>query len=233
MIPILWSIRRPDRRRKQRVGDPIAVGGALGSFVAAGVGKLQDKKPMLAGTAIPLLLNLAGHTVLAGPVPKGQPAIPLLAGQAFSMAGDAAMAQKTERSTLTGIAMFAGTHLCYLYGYLRAGALRGVIARPAIAAGYAGSYVVLGRMLWPRLDARMRWPATAYGALLFTTAVAAWATDANCGVGATLFAVSDVLIALRLAGSEFPSQRFLTYATYALGQYLVARHSTKSMTRQS
>lgn len=233
MTQIRRSVHRPERRKMRSVGDSTALGRAIGLFAVPGFGKRLDKQALLAGKPIPLMLSLAGHAVLAGPVPEGRPAFPLLAGQAFSAAGDAAMAQKTEKSTLSGIAMFAGTHLCYLYGYLKAGAFRGVVARPGIAAGYVGSYVLIARTLWPRLDPRMRWPATAYGALLFTTAVAAWATDSRCGVGATLFAVSDVLIALRLAGVEFPSQRFLTYATYLTGQYLVARHSTKSMTRQS
>lgn len=142
------------------------------------------------------------------------------------------MAGRTERSTLVGIAMFAGTHLCSLYGYLTGATLRRVMARPGITVGYAGAYALIARGLWPRLDARLRWPATGYGALLVATAIAAWATDSQCGVGATLFALSDVMIALRLAGVEFPSQRFFIYATYAVGQYLVVRHGATSENRQ-
>lgn len=180
-------------------------------------------------TRIPLMLSLAGHLALVGRVPGRQPPVAFVAGQAFSAAGDTAMARKTENSTLAGIALFAGTHLSYLYGYLRAGALRGVLARPAPAIGHVGSYVIIARMLWPRLGARMRWPATAYGALLVTTAAAAWATDPRCGLGATLFAASDLIIALRLAGLRFPAQTFLIYSTYVIGQYLVARHGANRM----
>lgn len=185
------------------------------------------------GTRIPLLLSLAGHLALVGRVPGGQPAVAFVAGQAFSAAGDAAMARRTENSTLTGIALFGGTHLCYLYGYLKAGALPRVLARPATAVGHVGPYVIIARLLWPRLGARVRRPATAYGALLVATAVAAWATDPRCGLGATLFAVSDVMIALRLAGVAFPAQRLLIYATYMIGQYLVARYGAKLMVARS
>lgn len=229
MVQFRWTVRRPDRRTTRRVGDGVA----LGSLAAAAVGKRLGIKGLLGDIRLPLTLSLAGHTVLAARAPKGPPTFPLLVGQAFSAAGDVVMASKTERSTLIGIAMFAGTHLCYLQGYLTDGALRGVVARPGITVGYVGSYALIARMLWPRLDARMRWPATAYGALLFTTAVAAWATDWRCGVGATLFAISDVMIALRLARVEFPSQQFLIYATYAIGQYLVVRHGATSTPRQS
>lgn len=229
MSQFRWAVPRPDRNTSRRVGDGVAIG----SLAAAAVGKRLTKKGQVGDARIPLLLSVAGHAVLAARVSKPQPTFRLLVGQAFSAAGDVAMAGKTETSTLVGIAMFAGTHLCSLYGYLTGATLRRVVARPEIAVGYAGAYALIARRLWPRLDARMRWPATAYGALLFATAIAAWATDSRCGVGATLFALSDVLIALRLAGVEFPSQRFLIYSTYAAGQYLVVRHGAASEPRQS
>lgn len=96
-------------------------------------------------------------------------------------------------------------------------------------AGAVAVHLAMVGMLWPRLEEPLRWPVSGYGALLFAAGAAAWLREPLCGLGAGLFAVSDLMIALRLTGRTFRGQQLLIYLSYLAGQYLISRHAAVAM----
>jgi hypothetical protein len=58
--------------------------------------------------------------------------------------------------------------------------------------------------------------------LLTATAVASGRHGKRSGLGGALFLISDALIAMRMAGRDFPGRGVLVMSTYATGQYLLA-----------
>lgn len=145
---------------------------------------------------------------------RTQDAPPLLqAAVLASAAGDLLLETDLQ---LAGIAAFAAAHACYLAVFL---------SRPAqrswrVLAAYAALWAALIAVLSPGLGSQ-RVPVAAYALLLTATAVAARWHNPRSGLGGALFLVSDALIALRLAGRDFPGRGALTMSTYAVGQYLL------------
>jgi uncharacterized membrane protein YhhN len=89
-----------------------------------------------------------------------------------------------------------------------------------VAAAYGALWAALVATLSAGLGAE-RLPATAYALLLTATAITSRWHNPRSGLGGTLFLISDVLIALRLAGRDFPFRDALVMSTYATGQYLL------------
>lgn len=205
------------RRRVRRVLAAAGIACAAGQLIgiAAGIGWLRNV------TKPPLMLLLAGYTVTG--VRRGRlPATaPLLAGLVLSSAGDTALLSDDERAFLTGLTLFAGAHLCYIAGCLNLGAAHTLRRRPWIAVGVLACYLALVHPTWQRAG-DLRWPLIAYGLLLFAMAAVALATNLGMGVGAALFAVSDLMIGLRVVGIEFPHQDLAVMLTYCAGQVLIA-----------
>lgn len=145
---------------------------------------------------------------------RTQDAPPLLqAAVLASAAGDLLLETDLQ---LAGIAAFAAAHACYLAMFL---------SRPAqrswrVLAAYAALWAALIAVLSPGLG-NQRVPVAAYALLLTATAVASRWHNPRSGLGGALFLVSDALIALRLAGRDFPGRGALTMSTYAVGQYLL------------
>jgi len=143
---------------------------------------------------------------------RTQDAPPLLqAAVLASAAGDLLLETDLQ---LAGI---AAAHACYLAVFL---------SRPAqrswrVLAAYAALWAALIAVLSPGLGSQ-RVPVAAYALLLTATAVASRWHNPRSGLGGALFLVSDALIALRLAGRDFPGRGALTMSTYAVGQYLLA-----------
>jgi uncharacterized membrane protein YhhN len=146
---------------------------------------------------------------------RTQDAPPLLqAALLASAAGDILLETELQ---LAGIAAFAAAHACYLAVFL---------SRPGerswrVLAAYGALWAALIAALSPGLGGQ-RVPVAAYALLLTATAVASRWYGARSGLGGALFLVSDALIAMRLAGRDFPLRGALVMSTYAAGQYLLA-----------
>lgn len=73
-----------------------------------------------------------------------------------------------------------------------------------------------------------RVPVAVYALLLTATAIASRWHSPRSGLGGTLFFISDTLIALRMAGRDFPGRGALVMSSYAIGQYLLTSGITAS-----
>ncbi|MEV8372174.1 lysoplasmalogenase [Kribbella sp. NPDC056861] len=130
-----------------------------------------------------------------------------------SAAGDLLLETELQ---LAGIAAFAAAHACYLAVFLAKPGERSWRVLAAYSALWAALIAVLSRDLGAQ-----RVPVAAYALLLTATAVASRWHNPRSGLGGALFLVSDALIALRLAGRDFPGRGVLTMSTYVAGQYLL------------
>jgi uncharacterized membrane protein YhhN len=145
---------------------------------------------------------------------RAQQAPPLLqAALLASAAGDLLLETDLQ---LAGMAAFAAAHACYLAVFL---------AKPGerswrVLAAYGAVWAALIAVLAPGLGGQ-RVPVAAYALLLTATAIAARWHNPRSGLGGALFLISDALIALRLAGRDFPFRGALVMSTYATGQYLL------------
>jgi uncharacterized membrane protein YhhN len=145
---------------------------------------------------------------------RTQDAPPLLqAALLASAAGDLLLETDLQ---LAGMAAFAAAHACYVAVFLADPAQRSW----RVLAAYAALWAALITVLSPGLGSR-RVPVTAYALLLTATAVTSRWHNPRSGVGGAFFLVSDTLIALRMAGRDFPGRGALTMSTYAIGQYLL------------
>jgi uncharacterized membrane protein YhhN len=141
-------------------------------------------------------------------------------GLLASMAGDLLL--ETELQT-AGIAAFAAAQACYLAVFLDHPGERSWRVLAAYGALWAALIALLGRDLGSH-----RVPVAAYALLLTATAVAASWHNPRSGVGGALFLISDALIAMRLAGRDFPGRGVLVMSTYAAGQYLLVSGTRKA-----
>jgi uncharacterized membrane protein YhhN len=128
-----------------------------------------------------------------------------------------------------GMAAFAAAHLAYITGYLR------VSRRPRwlLLAPYALWAAGMDAALWPGAGA-LAWPVLAYSALL---AAMMWRAAACVGaapgrwpaaVGAALFGLSDMLIALDRFRAPLPGARFWIMGLYWAGQWGIAASARRS-----
>ncbi|GAB3403430.1 lysoplasmalogenase [Flindersiella endophytica] len=202
------------------------VRGALavaGLACAAGqlIGIVADIEWLRVATKPPLMLLLAGYTLSRLRREQLPAAIPLLAGLVLASGGDTALLFAGRTAFLIGLLLFAGTHLCYIVGCLGLGAGRTLRRRPWIAVLTMALYVPMAYVTWQRAG-DLRWPLLGYGLLLFGTVAVAVATNWGVGIGAVLFAASDIMIGLRVTGLEFPHQDLVVMGTYVVAQVLIA-----------
>lgn len=182
----------------------------------------------LVKTASTGLLALAGALVL-GP---GYAAL----GLALGAAGDFFLARRSEKAFLAGMAAFAMGHLVYAGGLAARGAEIAPLqlSTTQIVAGLVLIGFSLSTELWlaPRTGA-LRWPVRGYVLViglmgLATIALPAHPDNLSAAVirlGAGLFILSDVLLALRLFVAQAEAaQRALSLAlwpAYWGGQALI------------
>ena len=152
---------------------------------------------------------------------RTQDAPPLLqAALLASAAGDLLLETDLQ---LAGMAAFAAAHVCYLAVFL---------ANPAqrswrVLAAYGALWAALIAALSPGLGGQGV-PVAVYALLLTATAIASRWHNPRSGLGGTLFFISDALIALRMAGRDFPGRGALVMSSYAIGQYLLTSGITAS-----
>jgi len=152
----------------------------------------------------------------------------LLVALACGLLGDLALLGETRRRFLAGVAAFLAGHLAYLVCFARIGlpwpayAWLGVLALAVVLV--ATRRVVPAA--WRVVGAGVAVPLAAYSLVIGAMLLAAWATgDLLVALGATVFVVSDAVIALTLARHDFERPRGADHVavmvTYHLGQALI------------
>ncbi len=169
---------------------------------------------------LPILLLLAGLFACGTPRDGTMRAL-VAAGLAASLAGDLFLVD-ADRGFLAGLASFLVAHLLYVAAFLG-----GVPLAPAApyAAGYLALGVALCAWLWPRLG-KLRVPVAVYALALVAMCTAACARGIAdrtllAPMGATLFLLSDGILAIDRFRVPFRAAKPLLFALYIAGQALI------------
>ena len=154
----------------------------------------------------------------------------LIAALALSAAGDAFLAQDGERPFTAGLASFLAAHLAYVALFAMLGQGLGLLAaqpwRLALAAVVSVAGVVLLGRLLPAVGPALRAPVSAYvAAILAMMLAASTVADPLVVAGATLFVVSDAILAIEkfLLPAASPHRRWTGPAVWIL--YFLAQLS--------
>ncbi len=187
----------------------------------------------LVKTASTGLLALAGASSIA--------ALPIVLGLACGAAGDFFLARRSEKAFLAGMAAFAFGHLAYTYGFILRGDQIAPVSQTLFSSSWlqiVGAALLAGLMLstevWlaPRTGT-LRWPVRGYVlviglmgfATLFLPSHPENLSAPLIRLGAALFLISDLLLALRLfVVQTAPAKRALSLALwpcYWCGQALI------------
>ena len=202
------------------------VGAALTAFgVAGALVAVRQGRPWAYGAAKGVAsLGFLVTAVAVGAASGGWTRWALLA-LAFSAAGDVALAVRTRRGFLGGLAFFVLAHATFAVAF----AVRGVAAWPLVAAGVGVALALaIGWRAWrARLPGGMRVPVAAYAVVLGTMVALALATGAAhrapaLVVGALLVAGSDLAVARERFATKGFVNKAIGLPAYYLGQTLVA-----------
>jgi uncharacterized membrane protein YhhN len=149
----------------------------------------------------------------------------IVLGLAFSLAGDVFLMLPSDRF-LAGLFSFLVAHLLYIAAFSSS---HDPSFAPGALAPFALSGVAAAFVLWPYLG-RMRVPATVYVSIILAmgwraaeqwqASGEAWAALALAG--AVLFAVSDLVLAIKRFRSPFHSAQLVVLSTYYTAQLLIA-----------
>ncbi|XP_056348075.1 lysoplasmalogenase-like protein TMEM86A [Oenanthe melanoleuca] len=151
----------------------------------------------------------------------------ILAGLIFSAVGDAFLIWQEQGYFIHGLLMFAITHILYSSAFgmkpldLKAGLLMGLVSSSCYAFLYSylsGPFTYLVAV-YIALIGFMGWRAVA--GVQLCNDLWTWTKLSAC-VGAMLFMVSDLTIALNEFCFPVPYSRFIIMATYYAAQMLIA-----------
>ncbi|MEV4220067.1 lysoplasmalogenase [Nonomuraea sp. NPDC049725] len=154
--------------------------------------------------------------VLAAYVIRRAPRLRLLSvGLLFAAAGDVALLIEGQAAFIAGMTAFLVMQICYIVVFVREG------SRPRWgAAAYLLVWVAAAMVLWEPLGT-LAAPVLGYGLALMTMAAFAGGLGLVAGLGGALFAFSDFLVGLGVAGMGFPGRSTVLMTTYILGQLLI------------
>jgi uncharacterized membrane protein YhhN len=171
-------------------------------------------------TAI-LLLLAALATSVHGPRYQW----PIVAGLACSLAGDVMLMQPRDRF-VPGLAAFLLAHLAYLVAFAFGFPIgtASVLLIPLLATGG-----LLLRLLWPGLG-RLRGPVLAYTVAILLMVWQAWTRSwalpssgsLLAAAGATLFMVSDGILAINRFRRPIPGAQIAIMTSYVAAQTMIA-----------
>ncbi|MDH2415881.1 lysoplasmalogenase [Nocardioides sp. CER19] len=168
-------------------------------------------------------------TVLVAGALDDAPGTWLVVALAFGLLGDAALLGDTERRLLAGVAAFFVGHLAYLVCFVVLGVSPEVWWPLVVVVLIATSWPTraLVPAAWRHGGPRLAVPLLAYTLVIAAMTVFAFLTgEPLLALGATLFVVSDSLIALGLARNEFAqdkgSAHVAVMVTYHVSQALLA-----------
>ena len=146
----------------------------------------------------------------------------LLAGLVLSLVGDVLLLGDSDVHFLGGLIAFLLGHLAYIAAFRR------VPGDGPIWPGVLLVVLAVGVVVWVRLLPRLRadWreggPLVLYAAIIGAMAALAWATGLwVVGLGATLFLVSDTVLAYQRFEGDLPHGRLVVMVTYHLAQVLI------------
>ena len=143
----------------------------------------------------------------------------------LSWFGDALIASPGDLGFLLGLGSFLLAHVAYLV--LFAWPLRQrPVPWPALI--FAAWWLALVTILAPYIGALLM-PVAAYGLVLAVASAAALGTNRLAAIGATLFLISDTLLAFRLfyPDFEFWQMNFTIMVFYIVGQGLIVLGATQ------
>lgn len=168
----------------------------------------------IAKTAGVFLLGLLAYSA-------GGPLLLALALMA-SAAGDAALAAEEERRFLPGLIAFLIAHLLYVVLFVTGSAGAGILIAEPLRCVWAGAIVVAAALLLmrllPALPDAMRIPVIVYTlAIVAMGVVSVTVPGYAIAIGATLFIVSDAILAIRkyLMAETSPHEIWAGYAVWA------------------
>lgn len=153
----------------------------------------------------------------------------LVTALAFGVIGDGFMSGNPKKWLLPGLLAFFVGHLAYLALFMKAPHAPIDSVNLSIACAvfiFSGGFIL---MLWKSLE-DMRWPVVAYTIIIAFMGAAAAVLDIGTpfvAIGAAMFIISDVLVALETFKIEEDARiRFFTspllWALYFGGQALIA-----------
>ena len=150
-------------------------------------------------------------------------------GLLFSLGGDVALMFMSDKAFLVGVALFLLAHVVYGMCFAIVGGLAGPLWGPAAVLGGIGIafYAVMYRYL-----GSMRAPVAIYAVVISIMVWTAVSTHESQAVsptqswlvilGAILFYVSDVILAVAQFARPFRYSRLANLAAYYTGQLLIA-----------
>ncbi len=192
---------------------------------------------LIAGCSLAFIISLGFHPYLLSPLVKSLPIFLLAlmvflniqdsraglitAGLVFSGIGDVILAIDANKLFVFGIGAFTLAHLFYISVFLRSTRINKFSVSVIIALIIFA--IVIGRVLYPHLGS-MTIPVFFYlGIILFMAASAALGENNHrvLVLGATMFIISDSLIAIKRFISPFPYNDHWIMSTYYLAQFLI------------
>jgi uncharacterized membrane protein YhhN len=149
----------------------------------------------------------------------------LLAALVLSLAGDVALLSDSEGRFVLGLGSFLLAHVAFVVAFVHAGMPRGDFALVGLAL-VAGLALVVARRVVPAAAREGGRPlagaVTAYVAVIGAMVVAAWATGRPLvALGASVFMVSDAVLALDRFVRPRRFGSLAVMVTYHLGQVLI------------
>ncbi|MBI5369068.1 MAG: lysoplasmalogenase [Planctomycetes bacterium] len=201
------------------VGLPVAAA-AIAYVVAEARGA---RRGMYATKPLPVCLLLFALFSLGSARDETRRAL-LAAGLLFSLAGDVFLMLPADRF-LAGLASFLVAHLCYVAAFFSGAPAASVTASLPYAAGYLAFAAGVLALLWPGLGT-LKLPVAAYVAAICamcTGAVARGHADHSllAPIGATLFLLSDGVLAVNRFRFPFAAARPLLFFLYVAGQCFI------------
>lgn len=149
----------------------------------------------------------------------------LLAALGLSLAGDVALLSESDPRFIVGLAGFLAAHLAFVVAFAHLGMPRADLGLVGLAL-VVGMVAVVGRRVVPAARAEggtvLAGAVAAYMGVIGAMVVAAWATGhLLVALGATVFMVSDAVLALDrfVRARRFGSLAVMV--TYHLGQVLI------------
>jgi uncharacterized membrane protein YhhN len=149
----------------------------------------------------------------------------LLAALVLSLAGDVALLSDSEGRFVLGLGSFLLAHVAFVVAFVHAGMPRGDLALIGLAL-VAGLALVVARRVVPAAAREGGRPlagaVTAYVAVIGAMVLVAWATGRPLvALGASIFMVSDAVLALDRFVRPRRFGSLAVMVTYHLGQVLI------------
>lgn len=149
-----------------------------------------------------------------------------MAGLAFSLGGDILLMLPRDYF-LPGLGSFLLAQVCYLFAFTADHRLTGK-STPFVFWALMG--VLLLCFLWPGIDGSLRGPVVLYAGFLLAMAAQAGSRALTlktpaaiaAALGATLFVISDSILAVRRFHGDVPYGHVLVLGTYFAAQWLIA-----------